>query len=178
MREALRIAPTDALTADELSDLRRLLDEAFGGDFSETDWENSLGGLHFLLFGDGALLAHAAIVDRILVCSGKRLECAYVEAVAARPSAQGRGCGTRVMREVGGRIREAYPLGALSTGEHAFYEKLGWEMWRGPAWVDAAEGPLRTPDDDGGVMVLRTPATPALDLDADIICDPRPGDVW
>ena len=39
-------------------------------------------------------------------------------------------------------------------------------------------GRERTPDDDGDVMILHTPRSPRLDLDGDIVCDWRPGDVW
>jgi aminoglycoside 2'-N-acetyltransferase I len=40
------------------------------------------------------------------------------------------------------------------------------------------DGPLRTPNEDGYVMVLPTPASPPLDLTAAISCEWRPGDVW
>ena len=35
-----------------------------------------------------------------------------------------------------------------------------------------------TPEDDGGVMVLRTPAVGTVDLTAIIACEWRRGDVW
>jgi aminoglycoside 2'-N-acetyltransferase I len=59
-----------------------------------------------------------------------------------------------------------------------FYERLGWERWLGPTSVRTATGTERTPDDDGGIMILRTPASPGLDLTANIACDWRDGDVW
>ena len=83
-----------------------------------------------------------------------------------------------VMDEVGRLIRERFELGALGTGRHAFYARLGWETWHGPSFVRAGDGLEPTPDDDGSIMVLRTPSTPRLDLDAEIACDWRPGDVW
>ncbi len=82
------------------------------------------------------------------------------------------------MTQIGNLIRKSYPLGVLSTGAHGFYETLGWERWRGPTFVDASEGRTPTPDDDGDIMVLRTPRSPRLDLDGPIVCDWRPGDVW
>jgi aminoglycoside 2'-N-acetyltransferase I len=42
----------------------------------------------------------------------------------------------------------------------------------------AREGPLRTADDDGTVMVLRTPTTGDLDLTGALTCNWRPGDAW
>jgi hypothetical protein len=37
---------------------------------------------------------------------------------------------------------------------------------------------VRTAEEDGNVLVLRTPATDDLDLAGPITCDWRPGDVW
>jgi aminoglycoside 2'-N-acetyltransferase I len=83
-----------------------------------------------------------------------------------------------VMADATAYIRDAFELGALGTGRHHFYERLGWQTWTGPASVRTPEGPRRTPDEDGFILVLPTPASPALDLTAPISCDWRPGDVW
>jgi len=91
---------------------------------------------------------------------------------------QGEGFGSRVMREVSSYIRENFEFGALGTGRHAFYERLGWLTWRGPSSIRTADGTRRTSDDDGYILVLPTPATPTLDLTGPISCDLRPGDVW
>jgi aminoglycoside 2'-N-acetyltransferase I len=82
------------------------------------------------------------------------------------------------MRRIGEIIHARYPLGALSTGTPAFYAPLGWERWRGPTHVEGRTGRTRTPADDGDVLILRTAQTPDLDLDGDIVCDWRAGDVW
>jgi aminoglycoside 2'-N-acetyltransferase I len=82
------------------------------------------------------------------------------------------------MQDVTAFIRERFELGALGTGSHGFYERLGWLTWMGPTSVRTANGPRRTPDEDGYVMVLPTPASPPLDLTAPISCEWRPGDVW
>jgi aminoglycoside 2'-N-acetyltransferase I len=124
------------------------------------------------------LVAHASLIARTLVCSGKTLHVGFVEAVATAAAHRGRGHGARVMGRIAELIREGYPLGVLSTGTHAFYERLGWERWRGPTFVDGPNGRERTPADDGDVMILRTPRSPQLDFDGDIVCDWRPGDVW
>jgi aminoglycoside 2'-N-acetyltransferase I len=53
------------------------------------------------------------------------------------------------------------------------------ERWRGPTFVRLGDRERATPEEDGFVMILRTPRTPAsLDLDAPISCDWREGDVW
>jgi aminoglycoside 2'-N-acetyltransferase I len=113
-----------------------------------------------------------------LYTGGHRLATGYVEAVATWPSHQRRGHGSALMREVGEYIDETFELGALDTGSSAFYERLGWVVWRGPTYVRTDSGLLRTADEDGQVLVRLTPASPALDLSAPISCDSRPGDVW
>jgi len=84
------------------------------------------------------------------------------------------------MREVGRVVQEACELGALADGSRipGFYQRLGWETWRGPTFVAGPEGRVRTAEDDGGILVLRTPASPELDLGDPLVCDWRAGDVW
>jgi aminoglycoside 2'-N-acetyltransferase I len=118
------------------------------------------------------------VVPRELQVDGRPVRAGYVEAVATAPDAQGRGHGTAVMEEIGAIIRHGYELGALGTGAHHFYERLGWRVWPGPTAVRTATGQLRTPDVDGDILVLRTPTTPPLDERATLSCDWRPGDVW
>jgi aminoglycoside 2'-N-acetyltransferase I len=44
--------------------------------------------------------------------------------------------------------------------------------------VRTPDGPRRTPDEEGFLLVLETPASPPLDLAAAISCAWRDGDVW
>ena len=166
------------MAASVLFHLRTLLEEAFGGEFTDNDWDHSLGGVHVWVTESHRVISHGSLVERVLVCSGKTLRVGYVEAVATDTSRRRQGHGARVMRRIGELIREECALGALSTGTHAFYETLGWERWRGPTFVDGPNGRERTPGDDGDVMILRTPRSPRLDLDGEIVCDWRQGDVW
>jgi aminoglycoside 2'-N-acetyltransferase I len=178
----LRRAQSHDLDADELRELRRLLDDAFAADpdgaFADTDWDNSLGGTHVLLEVGDLVLAHASVVPRRLRIGERDVSAGYVEAVATRPEHQRQGHATRVLEEVARVIAERYEIGALSTGVPTMYERVGWELWRGPTSVATPDGILRTADDDGGIMVLRTSATWPLDLGEPITCDWRPGDVW
>ena len=176
----VRRAATAGLAPKELEAVRRLVFEAFGGRFDEHDWEHTLGGVHVLAEEDGEVVAHGAVVPRVMVAGGRELRAGYVEGVATRGDRRGRGLGTLVMAEVGRVVTEGYELGALAdgTGIPGFYQRLGWETWRGPTFVAGPEGPERTEGDDGGVLVLRTPATATLDLTGSIVCDWRAGDVW
>jgi len=171
-------ATSETLSASWLLALRAFLDAAFDGHFSDHDWRHAIGGVHVWVSGSDGLISHGSLVERTLVCSGHRLRAGYVEAVATAAANRRHGYGALVMTRVGELVRERYTLGALSTGSHGFYESLGWERWRGPTSVDGAQGPERTPDDDHGVMILRTSRSPHLDLDQAIVCDWREGDVW
>jgi len=180
-RSRVRQSPTEALTPLETAAIRSILWAAFppGEEgFSEDDWQHALGGVHFVLELDGSIVAHAAVVERALEVDGQPVRTGYVEAVATDPARQGQGFGTKLMGAVNGYIREAFELGALGTGSHHFYERLGWQTWRGPSFVRTASGIRRTPDEDGYILALLTGRGPALDLDAEISCEWRPGDVW
>lgn len=174
----LHSATTETLPVSLLRQLRTLLDAAFQGDFSEDDWQHALGGIHVWITGAEGVISHGSLVPRTLICSGNRMRAGYVEAVATASSWRNKGLGTRVMRHIGGLIDQRYVLGALSTGAPRFYERLGWEPWRGPTFVDGQTGLVRTPDDDRGILILRTPFSPRLNLDGEIVCDWREGDVW
>lgn len=148
------------------------------GGFSDQDFEHALGGVHWLLEVDGRLVSHASVVERVLEADGVALRTGYVEAVATLPGHEGRGYGSAVMAGAGAHIQDRFELGALGTGRITFYERLGWRVWRGPTFVRLADGPVRTPDEDGFVLVLRTPRTPRIEMTGALSCDWRPGDVW
>jgi aminoglycoside 2'-N-acetyltransferase I len=175
------VLPTASMEPVDLASARALMalawpdpDDAFDDD----DWDHALGGVHAFIREDGAVVAHASVVPRRLWVGDRTLAVGYVEAVATRPDRQRQGLGSVVMRAIGDVVRERYELGALGTGEGPFYARLGWEPWLGETWVRRATGPERTPDDDGGIWVLRTPRTGPLDVRAPIACEERPGDDW
>jgi aminoglycoside 2'-N-acetyltransferase I len=178
----MRRASTHELTNSEIDAIKALLHAAFEHDehgrFTEEDWQHSIGGVHFLGELEGGIVAHASVVERSLHVAGVPIRTGYVEAVATVPRHQGRGFGTQVMREVNALIAAEYDLGALGTGSQGFYERLGWQIWRGHSHVRTPAGDEPTPDEDGYIMVLVAPSSPAIDLEAPISCEWRPGDVW
>lgn len=173
---------TDELTGEEIEAIRGLLWDAFAEDehgaFTEDDWRHSIGGMHFVLDVNDVVVSHASVVERELHVDGQPVRTGYVEAVATAVDQQRRGYGTQVMREADSYIARHFDLGGLGTGSQSFYERLGWQIWRGPSYVRAADGLARTADDDGYILVLHTPSSPALDVSAPISCEWRPGDVW
>jgi aminoglycoside 2'-N-acetyltransferase I len=179
----LRRLPTDQLTATELAAIRDLMGLAFGSApddaFTEEDWQHTIGGTHFVLEVAGEIISHASVIERELHVDGRPLRTGYVEAVATLPQRQGMGHGTRVMGEVNDYVAANFELGALGTSSQGFYERLGWQIWRGPTFVRTPAGDQRTQDEDGGILVLLTPASPPdLVFHASISCEWRPGDVW
>ncbi|MDQ4095614.1 MAG: GNAT family N-acetyltransferase [Actinomycetota bacterium] len=177
------MAQVDVFTTDRapcwlLSEIRRLLDTAFSGEFSDDDWEHTLGGLHAVAFDDDLVVAHAAVVERTLAVGERTFRTGYVEGVATLPGREDAGYGSLVVGRVTDEVRRAFEMGALSTDRYSFYERLGWKRWRGPTFVRDGAEVVRTEDEDDGVMVLRFGPSADVDLTSSITCEARTGDDW
>lgn len=159
-------------------DAHRLVVDAFAGDFTDADWDHALGGMHALIRHHGALIAHAAVVQRRMLYQSSALRCGYVEGVAVAEDWRGQGLAGALMDAVEQVIRGAYQLGALNSSElgRPLYTSRGWVPWNGPTSVLGPTGVTRTPGDDDALFVL--PVTVDLDTDVEITCDWRDGDVW
>jgi len=70
-----------------------------------------------------------------------------------------------------------YDLAALSPFNVDYYERLGWELWRGPLFIRTKEALVPSPADEE-VMIFRLPKTPPLDLDAPLSAEWREGELW
>jgi aminoglycoside 2'-N-acetyltransferase I len=176
-----RLVHTADLDNETRDDARRMVIDAFGGgeiDFTDADWEHALGGMHALICHHGALIGHAAVVQRQLLYRKSSLRCGYVEGVAVREDWRGQGLAGALMDAAEQVIRGAYQLGALSASEagRPMYTSRGWLPWRGPTSVLAPSGARHTPDDDGSIFVL--PVSVQMDASEPITCDWRDGDVW
>jgi aminoglycoside 2'-N-acetyltransferase I len=177
---SLRVVRSAELSAAEWSALTDLCVAAFSEPW-DSYWEDIGPGVHVLAEDPGrGIVAHGAIVDRLLYPGDSVLRTGYVEAVAVWPDLQRSGLGTQVMEAIDRMVDKGYELGALGTGSQPFYARLGWEVWQGPTWIRNRDGTLeRSPDEDGGIMIRITPTTPgALDLSLPIAVDWRPGEVW
>lgn len=121
--------------------------EAFGGEFSDADWEHALGGMHAVICQRGAMIGHAAVVQRRLLHQDTALRCGYVEAVAVREDHRGQGLAHALMDAVEQVIRGGYVVGALGTSDlgRPLYAGRGWVPWQGPTSVLAPSGLIRTP---------------------------------
>lgn len=174
----LQVAHTADLDATALDAVRALLEGVFVDDFSEHDWEHSLGGIHAIVWEDGEPIAHASVVQRRLVHGCRALRVGYVEGVGVRADRRRRGHAGTMMEPLERVIRGGYELGALGASEDAvpFYAGRGWQRWRGPTSALTPDGVVRTEEEDGWIFVL--PVGVPLDLDGELTCDWRDGDVW
>lgn len=132
--------------------------------------------LHILGTVAGRLAGHAVVTTRWLQPEGlPLLKTAYVDAVATLPEYQKQGLGSAVMRRLAPEISE-YEIACLETERVGFYERLGWEAWRGSLAGRRGSELLPTPDQKG-IMILRLPRTPALDLDRSLTIE-YDGRIW
>jgi aminoglycoside 2'-N-acetyltransferase I len=174
----IEIFTTDEAAPGRLAEIRDLLAVAFDGTWTVDDWDHTLGGVHVVALTKGAMLSHAAVVPRTLEVAGRTLAAGYVEAVATHPEHERRGHGSAVMTEINQIIRETHEMGALSTGHHVFYERLGWERWHGPTYIRSGDELTRSAEEDDGIMVLRFGPSTGIDLTTPITCEARSGDDW
>jgi len=105
------------------------------------------------------------------------LETAYVDAVSTLPGGQGQGCASAVMNRLARDIDGPYMIACLETEIEKFYERLGWETWRGPLAGRSKQGLISTPD-QLGIMILRLSQTPVLDLDTPLTIESDGGRIW
>lgn len=172
-----RVSTSDA-SAEQLRQIRDLFFTAFDERFTEADWQHCLGGRHVIVAELGVIVAHAAVVSRVIEVGGEPFRTGYVEGVATHPARQREGLGTRTMDEAASLIRSEFEMGALATGVHGFYERLGWERWRGPTYVRYGSHLVRTEEEDGGIMALLFGPSARVDVTASITCECRAGDDW
>jgi aminoglycoside 2'-N-acetyltransferase I len=172
----LEVVQANQLVPELLAEIHGLCNRAFAEDLGPT-FSTFKDATHVLGFLDTTLVSHALWVTRWLqVGTQPILRTAYIEAVATEKEYQNRGFAAMVMKQVAEEIQD-FGLGALSPFSVAYYERLGWELWRGSLYIRIDEGLVRTPR-DGDVMILRLPRTPVLDLYAPLSAEWREGEPW
>lgn len=170
------VSSAERLTLAQKAEIISLCSTAYEENFDQL-FEMLPSSMHVLACLNEELVSHAAWVTRWLQpYGGAVLRTAYVEAVATDPAHQRRGFATAVMRELQAHIGD-YELGGLSPFDAAFYERLGWELWRGPLAIRTENRLVPTPNDEE-VMILRLARTPNLDLDARLTAEWRSGELW
>ena len=181
MNESIYV--TSAKTKDLNAATRASIIELCIAAHQEEDFNNLFayvlsGGWHFLAYRDGQLVSHALVTTRWLQPEGQpALKTAYVDAVATLPKYQGQGYGSALLRQLAREIEPEYVIACLETERPAFYERLGWEVWRGPLAGRSDQGLIPTPE-QGGIMILRLPRTPALDPNQGLTIECQTGRIW
>jgi aminoglycoside 2'-N-acetyltransferase I len=173
----IQYVATEALSSHDLSEILAMGTAAYEEDVAP--FLSDCGpGLHALGRVSGAIVTHALIVDRRLQIEGRTpLHAAYIELVATDPPHQGKGYASTLLRALVSQLAN-HEIAGLSPSAAAFYERLGWELWRGPLFVRTEAGLESSPEDEE-VMILRLPRTPEdVDLDASLSVEWRPGEVW
>ena len=149
----------------------------------EQDFRNlftyiSSGGLHFLAYHNEVLVSHALVTTRWLQTSDQPLlKTAYIDAVASLPAYQGMGYASALMGRLASDIDREYVIACLETDRETFYERLGWQTWRGPLAGRGEQGLIPTPE-QRGIMVLQLSQTPALDIDSMLTIECQTGRIW
>jgi aminoglycoside 2'-N-acetyltransferase I len=178
----VRVRDRSSFTTGELDDLRAWLEVAYDdGPWRAAHWDEIGPGPHVVAEDDdGSLLAHACVAWVPVTIGPTTLPAGYLEDVATRPDARGNGYGTAVVTATHPLIRARAEIGFLATGSQPFYERLGWTTWRGPSSVIEPDGTRTpTPGEDGFLMALRFPDTPAVSVDLPISRPRRdPEEAW
>lgn len=165
------IIVTSAITEDLSATTRTEIIQVCIAGHQEEDFKNLFayipsGGWHFLVYRGDELVSHAVVTTRWLQPEGlPLLKTAYIDAVSTLPTYQGLGYGSALMRQLANDINSEYVIACLETERETFYERLGWQTWRGLLAGRSEEGLIPTPD-QRGVMVLRLSQTPPLDFDS------------
>ncbi len=133
--------------------------------------------LHVMAYQESQLVGHAVVSTRWMQPEGLPiLRSAYIDAVAVASAEQGKGIGKVVMQHVASVITD-YEIAGLETGVPGFYASVGWELWRGPLAGRGKDGLIPTPD-QRGVMILRLPKTPPLNLDGLLTIEDQKSRIW
>lgn len=140
---------------------------------------------YVLGYYNGSLVSHALWITRWLQVDTKPLmRTAYIEMVATNHAYRNRGFATAIMNCVAQEIQNQvstpaqFDLAALSPFSIAYYQRLGWEAWRGPLFVRTDNDGLLASPEDEEVMILRLPNSPDLDLDAPLSIEWREYEPW
>ena len=128
----ITVRPTEALSAAQKAAIIDLCLAAHEEEAFRNLFVNIPSARHFMVTRGSELVSHGEASTRWLQPDGEReLRTAYVDAVSTLPSAQGLGYGSAMMRRLAAEIDE-YEIACLQTDKPGFYERLGWELWRGP----------------------------------------------
>jgi len=133
--------------------------------------------VHVVAYRGDAVIGHAMVSTRWMQPEGHPiLRSAYIDAVSVAPAEQGKGVGKAVMQQIASVIQD-YEIAGLETDKFGFYESVGWERWPGSLAGRGENGLIPTPDQHG-VMILRLPKTPPLNLNGLLTIEDQGARIW
>ncbi len=173
----IRLRRTRQLDALARATLVELCTAAHQADYSHLFYQLPADGLHIIAYLDEQIVSHAVVTTRWLQPERRPiLRAAYVDSVATLPAYQRRGYGRAVMSELTANI-STYDVACLKTDRMDFFERLGWQRWRGPRAGRAGHELIPTPEPQN-IMILRLAKTPPLDLDRRLTIEAQAGRIW
>jgi aminoglycoside 2'-N-acetyltransferase I len=174
----VRVRHTEQLSEEELDELKAMLKAVFGTErYTDESWEHCLGGIHYLLRYGDRLVAHGALVPRYLRQGGRVLRGVYGESMATLNDWRNFGFGSAIVAMATAEIRRNYDIGVFAASRYGFYQRLGWDKWRGPTFVETEHG-IEPKGPDRGAVMFRLPDHSTVDPDADLTTISRSGDDW
>ena len=157
-------------------DIVLLCDRAYEQDMQPI-LETFFDATHVLGYYNELLVCHALWITRYLQAgTNPMMLTAYVEAVATEAKYRSRGFASAVMKHLVGEVQE-YDLAALSPFSVEYYQRLGWELWKGPLFIRTKDNLVPSLDQEE-VMIFRLPKTPLLDLTTPHSAEWRNGELW
>ena len=159
-----RVIQSHGFTSVESEQLIKLLVRVFEEDAQNTSTARVLKNIkqsepesvHVVLIQEERFIGHAALFQRRIRIGDRCHVVGYIEDVAIDPDYQDRGLGSQVMREVCVQAKGNFAF--LSTFRFAFYARLGWITWQGPAShrvdTEKYDDPEEYADPEEHLMVL------------------------
>ncbi|MFF7179063.1 GNAT family N-acetyltransferase [Streptomyces sp. NPDC008121] len=172
-------AATHELGPARLRAVRRMLDAAFEGGFSDEDFDHALGGVHAWIEDEHGIAAHGSVVMRRVLHRGRSHRVGYVEGVGVRADRRRQGLGGEVMARLERVVDGAYAFGALSASDEgaALYRARGWVLWGGRIEVLGPGGIVPLPDEEDSTFLRPAAGARLPDPAAPLTFDWRDGDV-
>lgn len=138
----------------ELVAIKLMLEQAFEGDFADSDWEHTFSGIRFIGSLEDEVICHGALIPRQIWLDGVPKTVGYLEGLAVLPSQQGKGFGSELMFSITEYAIANYEFSMLSSGLKQFYRKFGWQDFLGHSYVKVAGESIPTYEEDSELMFL------------------------
>jgi GNAT superfamily N-acetyltransferase len=138
----IELKADDQLNEVERADLKRLSDEAFPPDGTDTCWAKN--DWHVLVWEETELVSHVEIVVRIASVGGTPVRLGGIGGVSTLKAWRRRGLAEAALRAAQAHLLQ--PLGVdfgfLICGEPLvhYYNKFGWKLTARQMWIEQPKG--------------------------------------